>query len=125
MGRKIVIDVNGQQLAAELNDSQTATLFAETLPATISLSRWGDEYYGSCGISVPEADEAREILEIGEVAYWPPGQALCLFFGPTPASTDDRPRAASAVNPIGKITGDATVLRSFGGSITITVSAAE
>ena len=125
MGKKIVIEINGQRLAAELNDSKTATLFAETLPATISLSRWGDEYYGGCGVQADAADDAREVLEVGELAYWPPGSALCLFFGPTPASTDDRPRAASAVNPIGKITGDATILRSFGGSVTANISSEE
>jgi uncharacterized protein len=122
MGRKIEIEINGQKIPAELNDSATSKLFAETLPATINLSRWGDEYYGGCGVSTGEADDAKEIMEVGELAYWAPGKAFCIFFGPTPASSDDRPRAASAANPMGKITGDATIFRSFGGAITITVS---
>ena len=45
-------------------------------------------------------------MEVGEVAYWPPGQALCIFFGPTPASVGDEPRAASPVNPLGSIDGE-------------------
>lgn len=122
MGRKIEIDINGRRIPAELNDSVTAKLFAETLPATLALSRWGDEYYGGCGLDSAEADDAREIMEVGELAYWAPGKALCIFFGPTPASSDDRPRAASPVNPIGKITGDASVFRSLGGSITVSIS---
>jgi hypothetical protein len=48
---------------------------------------------------------------VGELGYWPPGSAFCIFFGRTPASTDDRPRAASAVNIIGKVLGDATVFK--------------
>lgn len=122
MGRSIEIEVNGQRIPAELNDSKTAKLFAETLPATITLSRWGDEYYGGCGVNTGEDDDAREIMEVGELAFWAPGKAFCIFFGPTPASSDDRPRAASAVNPMGKITADPTLFRSFGGSITVTIS---
>jgi uncharacterized protein len=122
MGQKIEIDVDGQRIPAELNDSTTAKLFAKTLPATISLSRWGDEYYGRCGVTIAEDDDARDIMEVGELAYWAPGNAFCIFFGPTPASTDDRPRAASPANSMGKIIGDAAVFRPLGGSVTITVS---
>ncbi len=123
MGQKINIEIDVQSIPAELNDSETAKLFANTLPATIRLSRWGDEYYGGCGVNVAEADDAREIMDVGELAYWAPGKTFCIFFGPTPASTDDRPRAASAANPIGKITGDVSILRSLGGSITAEISA--
>ncbi len=122
MGRKIEIEINGRRIPAELNDSATAKLFADTLPATITLSRWGGEYYGGCSVETSGADDAREIMEVGEIAYWAPGRALCIFFGSTPASTDARPRAASPVNPMGKITGDASVFRSFGGSITVTIN---
>ena len=114
---KIEITINSLVLEAELNQSDVAVQLADALPATMSLSRWGDEYYGNCGISAAATDDAREIMEVGEIAFWPPGSALCLFFGPTPASTDDRPRAASPVIPIGKITSDPTVLRGLGGSI--------
>lgn len=121
MGQKIKIEIDGRSVRAELNESKTAKLFADTLPATIRLSRWGDEYYGGCNVESGEADDAREIMEVGELAFWAPGRALCIFFGPTPASTDGRPRAASPANPIGKITGDASFFRSLGGSITVTV----
>jgi len=121
MGRKIEIEVNGQSISAELNDSVTAELFASILPATITLSRWGDEYYGGCGVDAELSDDAKEFMEVGELAYWPPGNALCIFFGRTPASSDDRPRAASPANPIGKITDDSSIFKSFGSSITATV----
>jgi hypothetical protein len=121
MGQKIKIVIGGESIPAELNDSATAALLAEKLPVTVSLSRWGDEYYGSCGVNTSLDSDAREIMEVGELAYWPPGNALCIFFGPTPASTDGRPRAASAANPIGMITGDPSVFGGFGGSITAEV----
>jgi hypothetical protein len=86
------------------------------------MSRWGDEYYGDCGLAIAIDDSARDILEVGEIAYWPPGSALCFFFGPTPASTDERPRAASEVVPLGRITSDATALKSFGSSVEVEIS---
>lgn len=125
MGRKIEFVINGQTIPAELNDSATARAIGEKLPITVSFSRWGDEYYGSCGVDAELDADAREIMEVGELAYWPPGTALCVFFGPTPASSDERPRAASAANPVGQITGDVSVFSSFGGSITAEVRNAD
>jgi hypothetical protein len=86
------------------------------------MSRWGEEFYGDCGLSIPADASAREIMEVGEIAYWPPGSALCFFFGPTPASTDERPRAASAVVPLGKFKGGVDALRSLGSSIVAELS---
>ena len=117
MARPIVITIDNLRLQAELNESPTAQALVDILPTEIALSRWGDEYYGGCGVDIGEADDARELMEVGELAYWPPGQAFCIFFGPTPASSDDRPRAASAVNPVGKILGDSSSLRNLGSSV--------
>ena len=117
----IEIKVDRQVLEAELNDSDVAAKLADAMPITVRLSRWGDEYYGSCGFSVKEDSSARENMEIGEIALWPPGNAICLFFGPTPASTDGKPRAASPVIPVGRINKDATDLGDFGSSVDVTI----
>jgi uncharacterized protein len=103
MATSIVIEIGGKTLRAALNDSAAAKRVAAALPLTVAMSRWGDEYYGSAGLVIPEDSTARELMEVGEIAYWGPGKALCIFFGRTPASTDERPRAASDVLPIGKI----------------------
>ncbi len=123
MSTPIRITIDDLVLEAELNDSLSAKALIALLPATMNLSRWGDEYYGSCGIEVGQDDTAREIMEVGELAIWPPGNALCIFFGPTPASTDDSPRAASPVNPVGRLLSDVKPLKTLGGSITAKVSA--
>lgn len=104
MATKIVIEMGGKTLRGELSDAPAARKVAEALPLSVTLSRWGDEYYGTTRLAIPEDSSARELMEVGEIAYWPPGTALCIFFGPTPASTDGRPRAASAVLPVGTIT---------------------
>jgi hypothetical protein len=122
MATPITITIGDTTLKAELNDSPSAKALLEKLPVSVTLSRWGDEYYGSCGVRTSADSSAKEIMEVGELAIWPPGNALCIFFGPTPASSDDRPRAASPVNPIGMLTDDAAPLKGMGGSITVTVS---
>jgi hypothetical protein len=111
MGKKICIEVSGKTLNAELNDTRTAELFYDTLPTRITMRRWGDEYYGDIGLSVEPAGDARAEMEIGELAIWPDGKALCIFFGPTPSSVDEKPRAISPVNPVGKVLGDVSFLK--------------
>ena len=110
-GRRIKITASDLSVFAELNDTSTADLVWDSLPMEASGSTWGDEIYFRTPISADEEEEAREVVEMGDVAYWPPGQALCLFFGPTPASQGDEIRPASAVNVLGRIEGDATVLK--------------
>ena len=98
-------------VTARLNDSATADLVWDALPLEASGNTWGDEIYFRIAVNTGEEDGASDVVEMGAVAYWPPGQALCLFFGRTPASRGDEIRAASAVNPLGSIEGDATVLK--------------
>ena len=93
---------------AQLNDSPTARLLWEALPIDGKANRWGDEVYFSSPVDADEEPEARAAVEVGEIAFWPPGNAFCIFWGPTPASRGDQPMAASPVNVLGKIDGDAT-----------------
>lgn len=126
MATLVTISIGAERLAARLDDSPAGRKLAAALPLELRMSRWGEEYYGSpAGAPLPiEEDEtARELLEVGEIAFWPPGNAVCLFFGPTPASTDARPRAASAVVPLGRITSGAEKLRGLGGRISARIDA--
>lgn len=111
-------------LDAELNDSATARHVYDALPIRAPGQRWGEEIYFEIPVSDEEADDARDVMEIGELAYWPPGRAFCVFWGPTPASSGGEPRAASAVNPIGKVSGDATALASVAGGTEIVLEKA-
>ena len=108
--KRIKITAGDLSVFAELNDTSTAKLVWESLPIEASGSTWGDEIYFRTPIFAEE-ENAREVVDMGDVAYWPPGQALCLFFGPTPASQGDEIRPASAVNVVGRIEGDATMLK--------------
>ena len=91
---------------ARLNESKTAAAIWDALPIEAKGQTWGDEIYFDVGLTAP-AEQAREVVDVGDLAYWPPGRAFCIFFGRTPASRGDECRAASPVNVVGKIVGDA------------------
>ena len=123
MPTPITLRIDKLQLIGQLNDSPTAGAISKLLPLKIRMSRWGDEYYGSLseGLDMGQSADAREDMAVGELAYWPPGHALCIFFGPTPVSEGSQPRAASPVNPIGMLSGDVAALKSLGSSMEVTV----
>ena len=108
--RQIEISAGDVIVTAVLNDSDTADELWAALPITARAQTWGDEIYFSIPVNVEEAADSQETVEIGTVAYWPPGSALCLFWGPTPTSAPGEIRPASAVNVMGLIDGDPTVL---------------
>lgn len=108
MPRQITITAGQVRLPATLNDSASAQAVWEALPIEARANRWGEEIYFEIDVPLEEADDSRSEMKVGELAYWPPGSAFCIFFGPTPASRGAEPRAASSVNPLGMVEGDAT-----------------
>ncbi len=106
MSQSIVIKSSGFDFEAELNDSVTGKAIYGALPIRAKGQRWGGEIYFDIPVSCELEEDSREVLEEGELGYWPPGQAFCIFFGPTPASGGDEIRAASAVNIVGRMKGD-------------------
>ncbi len=125
MGTKIHLNIAGVSIAAELHDNPTARTLAGSLPLTGTVCMWGDELFFSTDVQADPAEDAREELEVGDIAYWPPGQAVCIFFGRTPASDGDKPRAASPVSVVGKLQGDPNTLRNVADGDRITVSPAD
>jgi hypothetical protein len=111
MAEKIVIRAGGNSFEGELNDSVTGRAIYDALPIRANGQRWGGEIYFSIEVSCELEEGSRDVMEEGELAYWPPGQAFCIFFGPTPASGGDEIRAASAVNIVGRIKGDLSGLQ--------------
>ena len=110
--KTITISVEGISLSAELNEGETAQKIWDALPIEGSANTWGDEIYFEIPVVSEQESDARADVEVGELGYWPVGHAFCIFFGPTPASTGDQPRAASPVNILGHVVDDATTLRS-------------
>ena len=116
---QIIITTNSVTVKATLNDSPLAQELWLALPLEGQASIWGDEIYFGIPITADEEPGAKEIVEVGTLAYWPPGNAFCIFYGPTPVSRDQRPRAYSPVNILGMVEGDATVFRSVPQGVTI------
>jgi hypothetical protein len=120
MDRAIRITAGAVSASARLNDSQTARAIWDALPIEARGETWGDEIYFGIGLSAA-AEEAREVVDVGDLAYWPPGRAFCIFFGPTPVSRGTECRPASPVNVVGKIVGDARVFRKVRAGTRVTI----
>ena len=110
MGR-IRITAGTVVVDAILNETPTAQAIWQALPLEARASTWGDEIYFSIPVRLAEAEDAREVVELGDLGYWSPGHAFCIFFGRTPMSLGNEIRPASAVNVFGHLETDATVLK--------------
>jgi hypothetical protein len=108
---RITITAGNVSLPAELDDSPTAQRIWQALPLEGWANTWGDEIYFEIPVKAAQALDARQEMAVGELGYWPVGHAFCIFFGPTPASLDERPRAYSPVNLLGRVIGDTAPFR--------------
>lgn len=112
-----------QDFLVELNDTETADAIWLALPFEAYANCWGEEIYFEIPVSMP-LERGKRVMDVGEVAFWPDGSALCFFFGPTPVSDGDKPVAYSDVTPVGKVTSDIGGLRKVGDRSRLTVEKA-
>ena len=114
VGEKIIKVYTKSSGAVEIRSTgsnpKTAEAIWNALPFESETERWGDEVYFKIPVKTSEEKSQTEV-EIGDVAYWPPGESMCIFFGPTPVSVAKEPRAYSPVNVFGKISGDPLVFK--------------
>ena len=123
MAREIDIRAGQVEATAELNDSRTAQAIWEALPIKGRVNRWGEEVYFSIPVRL-ELEAGREVVEMGDLGYWPAGTAFCIFFGRTPASRGDEIRPASPVTVFGRVSGDASVFKPVSSGTEITIEKA-
>lgn len=121
--RTITITAGKITVTATLDAGRTADAIWNALPLEARASTWGDEIYFSIPVTC-DPESPREVVEMGDLGYWPPGSAFCIFFGPTPASRDREIRPASPVNVFGRIQGDATVFKAVRSGTTVTIGRA-
>ena len=124
MPTKIVISIKGTAIYGELGDTACAKAIADALPIETRPNEWGDEFYFTIPIAASLDETATTKVKVGDIGYWPPGSALAIFFGPTPLSRGSDPVPASEVNLVGKITGDASVLKKAKGAAKIKIEKA-
>jgi hypothetical protein len=108
---RIAIRIGTLSMEAELNETPTAQKIAAALPLRTSFNTWGDEIYFAIPVDADLDDSAQDVVEVGDLGYWPPGKAWCIFFGQTPVSQPGKIMPASTVNVIGKVLGDATAFK--------------
>ena len=108
---KIKIFFKEHEIEAELENTQTAKEIYASLPLDGAANRWGDEIYFVIPLKIDAEKGATDVVEKGDVAYWPEGCCFCIFFGKTPESTETEIKAASKVNIFGKIIGDSAIFK--------------
>jgi len=113
MNMKIKIKSGNIFVEAKLNNTKTADAIYKALPIEGIVNLWGDEIYFSIPIILDLEKDAKEIVEKGDLGYWPSGNAFCIFFGPTPVSKENKIRPASKVNVFGQIISDIKVLKNI------------
>ena len=105
---KIKITVGNVSMEAELFDTPTSRKILDVLPLETTFNTWGEEIYFEIPVTAELDDTAKDVVEIGDLGYWPTGKAFCIFFGQTPISEPGKIKPASAVNIIGRVLGNAT-----------------
>ena len=124
MDRRIVIRAGSVEVPAALNDTRTATAIWEALPIETRGNTWGDEIYFSIPVKL-KTERGQETVALGDLGYWEPGSAFCIFFGPTPASYGDEIRPASPVTVVGRCLEDARAFKSVSSGETVRLERAE
>jgi hypothetical protein len=124
MGKRIKITAGKVAAEAELNSTSTARAIWEALPIKGPVNLWGDEIYFSIPLHL-KSETGQEVVGMGDLGYWPDGNAFCIFFGPTPVSQRDEIRPASPVTVFGKIIGDATIFKKVAAGTKITIKSCE
>ncbi len=125
MEKNIKIVSGDIEIDATLYNTVTAEAVYQALPLTAEAHRWGDEIYFSIPVQTSLEQDAKDVVEMGDIGYWPNGSAFCIFFGQTPVSRQGEIRPASAVNVFGKVTGKLDDLKQINAGTTITVKKSE
>ena len=123
--KKIQISAGEISAIAILNDGPTADAIWNALPIEGRANTWGDEIYFDIPVQLGEEEGASEVVQLGDLGYWPTGHAFCIFFGLTPVSRGDEIRAASAVNIFGHIEEEAAVFKGVSSGASIKVERIE
>jgi hypothetical protein len=125
MERKIKIITGNVTAGASLLNTSTADAVWNALPLESTCNLWGDEIYFTIPVSHDLEKDACEVVEKGDLAYWPQGPAFCIFFGPTPVSKGNEIKPASAVNVFGKVFDDPAVFKKVSSNASVRVEKAE
>jgi uncharacterized protein len=111
MSHAIEIEVDGKIYPAEIDDTVCGQAILDSLPINQHGNTWGEEIYFDIGVSASLDDTATDVVQLGDIGFWPPGSAICFFYGQTPMSTPDAIRPASEVNIVGRFLGDTEPLK--------------
>ena len=111
--RQIIIEADRYSWPGVIYDTPTGEKIIDALPIEGTVNVWGNELYFSTGLNIDLEEDAQEEVEVGDLAFWPVDNAFCIFFGPTPLSSNDKPVAYSPVNIFGQVTSDQELFKNM------------
>src|SRR3989338_1328766 len=120
---RIKFKADEREFTGELNNSKTAKAIYNKLPVEAIVDTWGDEIYFDIGLKLLKENPTVKV-KVGDIAYWPQGSSMCIFFGPTPISKDENPKPASQVNLIGATNCPKEILKNIKSGTKITIEQA-
>jgi len=108
--KKILVSIQDSEIRENINielddtnSPKTCISFLKSLPFSVTAHIWGEEIYTDESPIIQSEENAKDLVNLNDVAYWPSGKAICLFFGPTPIGKKGEIKPYSPVNVIGKI----------------------
>ena len=96
--KKLILKFNSKLLEINLRNTETARLIAETIPINSKIQMWGEEIFFGTNLQVKLEDDAKEVVQLGELAFWTEGSAIAIGYGKTPISIDQEIRLISPCN---------------------------
>jgi uncharacterized protein len=124
MSRQLTLAIGSIHLTLDLKESPTADAMWQAAPFEAPVSTWGDEVYFATPVTAAAEPDARAVMQLGEIAYWPPGKALAIGFGRTPVSEGNEIRLASPSNVFATSADDLRVLKAIRPGMTAKVERA-
>ncbi|OPX95541.1 MAG: hypothetical protein A4E62_01007 [Syntrophorhabdus sp. PtaU1.Bin002] len=124
MHNRVKITIGTVIVEAEFTDSACAHTIIDSLPFEARPNSWGDEFYFEIPVRMTLDETATTSVKTGDIGYWPPGNALAIFFGPTPLSKGNDPVPAGKVNVVGRVIGDPKVLKKAEGALAVRIEKA-
>ena len=94
----ITLNFGSTTIDVTVRNTPTAQAILNALPITSTVQTWGEEVYFSVPVEATLEQDAKDVVEAGEIAFWVEGSCIAIGFGPTPISQGNEIRLAAATN---------------------------
>ena len=98
MIKKLILKFNSKLFKINLRNTETSRLIANSIPINSKIQIWGEEIFFNTNLQIKLEDDAKEVMKLGELAFWTEGSAIAIGYGKTPVSIDQEIRLIGPCN---------------------------